>query len=155
MSETQGGGLGSQGEHHPKPGGGSNRKGGIGRSMPWVYVVLGLGIIAVNFLFGRSTKQETNWHEVRNGMLAKGYVSKLVGVRNKGIVEVYLTQEGLEHYSERLGGRTDGFTAKTPAFYFTIGSVESFEKQLEQAQANLPEEKRIYPSYEDRVDYLG
>lgn len=151
-SGRSGGGTGGEGGRDPREG----RK-GVRINMLWFYAALALGILAVQFFFSEPKRQETSWQEVRQKMLDKGYVRELVGIRNKGVVEVYLTQEGLEAFKDRLGGSTSGYTAKRPAFYFTIGSIETFEKQLAQAQEEMgvPESERLYAKYEERVDYVG
>lgn len=87
-------------------------------------------------------------------MLAKGYVTKLVGVRNKGVVEVYLSQDGLEHFKQRLGD-IKGYGGDVAPFYFTIGSIDSFNKDLSEAQAGVPADKQIYPQYVEQPDYFG
>lgn len=134
--------------------GGSNPRRKRGFNVLWIYMFLALAIIGFNMMYSGAKSIETNWQEVRLQMLEKGYVKRLVGVRNKGIVEVYLTQDGLTHFEKRLG-RVEGYGEKHPPFYFTIGSVEMFEKQLQEAQAELPPEEQVFPTYEDRPDYFG
>lgn len=123
-------------------------------SFLWLYVVLAVGIVALNFFYQSSSKVETNWQEVRTKMLEPGYVSKLVAVRNQGIVEVYLTNAGAKHFEKRIGDPAS-FGVNEPHFYFTIGSVDTFERQLQDAQKDTPSENRIYPTYEDRPDYFS
>ncbi len=123
-------------------------------SFLWLYVVLAVGIVALNFFYQSSSKVETNWQEVRTKMLEPGYVSKLVAVRNQGIVEVYLTNAGAKHFEKRIGDPAS-FGTNEPHFYFTIGSVDTFERQLQDAQKDTPSENRIYPTYEDRPDYFS
>lgn len=121
----------------------------------WIYALLGVIIVAFNFFYQSSSKVETNWQEVRTKMLEPGYVAKLVAVRNQGVVEVYLTTAGAKHFEKRLGAPATSFGASDPHFYFTIGSVDSFERQLQEAQKEKPSEQRIYPIYEDRPDYFS
>lgn len=123
-------------------------------SFLWLYIVLAVGIVALNFFYQSSSKVETNWQEVRTKMLEPGYVSKLVAVRNQGIVEVYLTNAGAKHFEKRIGDPAS-FGTNEPHFYFTIGSVDTFERQLQDAQKDTPSENRIYPTYEDRPDYFS
>ena len=123
-------------------------------SFLWLYIILAVGIVALNFFYQSSSKVETNWQEVRTKMLEPGYVSKLVAVRNQGIVEVYLTNAGAKHFEKRIGDPAS-FGVNEPHFYFTIGSVDTFERQLQDAQKDTPSENRIYPTYEDRPDYFS
>jgi len=123
-------------------------------SFLWLYIILAVGIVALNFFYQSSGKVETNWQEVRTKMLEPGYISKLVAVRNQGIVEVYLTNAGAKHFEKRIGAPSS-FGSNDPHFYFTIGSIDTFERQLQDAQKDTPSENRIYPTYEDRPDYFS
>ncbi len=123
-------------------------------SFLWLYIILAVGIVALNFFYQSSGKVETNWQEVRTKMLEPGYISKLVAVRNQGIVEVYLTNAGAKHFEKRIGAPSS-FGPNDPHFYFTIGSIDTFERQLQDAQKDTPSENRIYPTYEDRPDYFS
>ena len=123
-------------------------------SFIWLYILLAGGIVALNFFYQSSSKVETNWQEVRTKMLEPGYIARLVAVRNQGIVEVYLTNAGAKHFEKRIGDPAS-FGSNDPHFYFTIGSVDTFERQLQDAQKDKPSESRIYPTYEDRPDYFS
>ncbi len=120
----------------------------------YIYLLIALGVVGILFFYQGGNPVETSWQEVQLQMLPQGYITKMVGVRNKGIVEIYLSQEGIRHFEKRLGGRK-GYDAEHPPFYLTIGSFDAFEQQLRDAQKDLPKDKQIYPSYIERPDYLG
>ena len=120
----------------------------------WLYALLLLGMVVLHFLYRSPSQVETNWQEVRTKMLEPGYVSKLVAVRNRGIVEVYLTTAGAKHFEKRIG-EPASFGVDDPHFYFTVGSLDTFERQLQDAQKDVGTEQRIYPIYEDRPDYFS
>lgn len=120
----------------------------------WLYAVLLVGMVVLHFIYRSPSQVETNWQEVRTKMLEPGYVSKLVAVRNRGIVEVYLTTAGAKHFEKRIG-EPASFGVDDPHFYFTVGSLDTFERQLQDAQKEIPTEQRIYPIYEDRPDYFS
>ena len=120
----------------------------------WLYALLLLGMVVLHFLYRSPSQVETNWQEVRTKMLEPGYVSKLVAVRNRGIVEVYLTTAGAKHFEKRIG-EPASFGVDDPHFYFTVGSLDTFERQLQDAQKDVATEQRIYPIYEDRPDYFS
>ena len=123
-------------------------------NLMWLYAVLLLGMVALHFFYRSPSQIETSWQEVRTEMIKPGYVRKLVAVRNRGIVEVYLTNAGAKHFEKRIGAPAD-YGESDAHFYFTVGSLDTFERQLQEAQKGLPNEKWIYPVYEDRPDYFS
>jgi len=121
----------------------------------WVYIVIIAAIFMLNFFYSGRNAIESNWQEVKNQMLANGEVAKLIVVRNQGKVEVFLKENSLSKYSERLGKGFNAVPKSGPHFFFTIGSIETFEKQLNEAQSTLGETEKIYPQYEERPNYIG
>eukprot|EP01156_Anaeramoeba_ignava_P014144 Anaeramoba_ignava/a608344_15.p1 GENE.a608344_15~~a608344_15.p1 ORF type:complete len:678 (-),score=83.40 a608344_15:68-2101(-) len=119
----------------------------------WVYGAIILLIIGMQFFgsWGNSAKEIT-WKEFKNNMLSTFDVEQVIVV-NKQKVEVYIKPDklGQGRYAEFSA---DGFSAG-PQYFFTIGSIEYFEKQMEDAQQDFPESDRISPQYETREDYIG
>jgi len=120
----------------------------------WVYIIIIAAIIFLNFFYSGHAL-ETNWQEVKNQMLANKDVAKMVVVRNQGKVEVYLKETSLSKYAEKLGKGITAVPKSGPHFFFTIGSIETFEKQLVEAQTDVVEAEKIYPQYEERPDIWG
>ncbi|KAL2760718.1 hypothetical protein ACRALDRAFT_1073547 [Sodiomyces alcalophilus JCM 7366] len=87
-------------------------------------------------LFGQS--KEITWQEVHKNFLSKGLVKKLT-VYNSGKVRVELHPE-----AQSAGGLDPNVQ-----YFFSIGSVDSFQKQLEEAQNQLgiPLQDRIPVNY--------
>lgn len=95
-----------------------------------------------------SSIQEITWSQFRNNLLEKGIVEKLVVV-NKNQVKVYLKQNMMGLPSSNgdisnttgiglgLGSNTSGMMSNRARYIFTIGSVESFERMLDDAQKEL------------------
>ncbi|RPH33148.1 MAG: ATP-dependent metallopeptidase FtsH/Yme1/Tma family protein [Bacteroidales bacterium] len=117
----------------------------------WVYIVIIGAIILLNFYYGGQGPKETNWQEVKTQMLANGDVEKLRVVKNKGKVEVFLKQSSLSKYAEKLGKGASSVPKTGPHFFFTIGSLENFEKQFEEIQTKYPEEIKI--KYEEETSF--
>ncbi len=133
---------------------------GVGSKTPrfnvyWVYIIIIGVILFFNFYYGGRGPVVTNWQEVKNQMLAHNEVEKIVVVRNQGKVEVYLKEKSLSKYSDRLGTGYNAVPKAGPHFYFTIGSIETFEKQLSEAQPEAAESSKIYPEYIERPNYIG
>jgi ATP-dependent metalloprotease FtsH len=120
----------------------------------WIYIIILAAILGLNFLYTGKSAVETNWHEVKFQMLQQGDIDKLVVIRNQGKVEVYLKDTRLERYSQKLN-ELKNVSNYGPHFYFTIGSIDSFERQLDEAQEGKPEHEKLYPQYEERMNYLS
>ena len=55
----------------------------------WLYAALLLGLLGINLLYSGDNAKEIDWGYFQREVLQKGYVEKLVVVRNKGIAKVY------------------------------------------------------------------
>jgi len=103
----------------------------------YIYGILVIAFIAIQYFTTGGTPVETSWQEVKNTMLKNGDVEKIVVV-NKSQSDIYLKESSYEKYKSKF---TQGFGAPAkigPHFFFTIGSVDVFEKNLESAIAELP-----------------
>ncbi|GKT84944.1 LOW QUALITY PROTEIN: ATP-dependent metallopeptidase [Colletotrichum tofieldiae] len=121
----------------------------------WIFGMLSTGDLIVaaivwvvvlpffeSMIFGQ--EKEITWQELRRNFLDKGLVNKLVVIKNPGRVRVELNREGVQS----VYGGNEGINPNVQ-YYFSIGSVEMFEKQLEEAQNELgiPTAERIPVSY--------
>lgn len=101
-----------------------------------------------SFFPGESAGRDITWQEFRSNYLDKGLVEKLT-VSNGHRVRVDLNREVLNQaYPESAGQPVNHV-------YFSIGSVDSFERKLEQAQYELgiPSHERIPVAYVDEVPW--
>ncbi|KAG0047512.1 AAA ATPase afg3 [Gryganskiella cystojenkinii] len=98
---------------------------------------------------GENTREIT-WQEFRSTFLDRGLVDRLV-VLNRNRVKVYLRGDTSGHMGGSLGPQHG------TSYVFSIGSVEAFERKLEEAQTELgiPGSERIPVSYRDEVNVLG
>lgn len=105
------------------------------------YLLLWAAMSAFLFysLLSDSIENEITWQDFRTQFLDKGYVDKLVVVNND-TVRVVLNERG------RNQPMSNGVPAE---YYFTIGTVENFEKRLKKAQDEdkIPDNKRVPVSY--------
>ncbi len=124
-------------------------------SVYWVYILIIGAIIGLNFLYGSRGPVETDWQKVKNDMLLTGHIKKLLVIRNQGKVEVFIKEESLSKFTDKLGKGSSAVSKTGPHFFFTIGSIETFEKQLSEVQTNIAEIDKIYPQYEERPDIWG
>lgn len=96
--------------------------------------------------------REITWQEFRNTFFDKGLVEKLTVV-NRSQVKVNLHREATAQMYP------DSPAASNPLFYyyFSIGSIEAFERRLDDAQKELhiPSSERIPVAYKDEISWTG
>ncbi|TEA22430.1 Mitochondrial respiratory chain complexes assembly protein YTA12 [Colletotrichum sidae] len=126
-----------------------------GPNKKWVFGIFSTGDLVVaaiawavilpfveSLLFG--SEREITWQELRRNFLDKGLVNKMVVIKTSGRVRVELNREAVQS----VYAGNEGVNSNV-AYYFSIGSLEMFERQLEEAQNELgiPASERIPVSY--------
>src|SRR5712672_1690308 len=100
---------------------------------------------------GSGSSREITWQEFRTAFLDKGLVDKLVVVnRQKVRIKLHSNATGQMYPAAAL---SDG----DYHYHFSIGSVEAFERKLDEAQKELgiPSHERIPVAYHDEISALG
>lgn len=113
----------------------------------WIYALMVVGLIALQLFSGNiyTSTQEIGFQDFKSQYLDKGTVDEVVIV-NKSEAEVYTKATPTADSKSPFAAKS-----KEPAVRFTIGSVEQFESNLKDAQANIPEAQRVRVKYVDRV----
>ena len=95
--------------------------------------------------------KEITWQEFRTYYLEKGLVEKLV-VTNQSQVKVYLYREAVAQQHPESPAVNDNFH-----YTFSIGSVEAFERKLDDAQDKLdiPSSERIPVQYTNEISWTS
>ena len=120
----------------------------------WIYGVIIISFLAIQWFTLGAGPVETNWKDVRTTMIANNDIQKIIVVNEKE-AQIYLKKESYDKYKAKLN---NGFTAPAeigPHFFFTIGSVDSFEKNLQEVQEGASEENKISVEYKTVHNYLG
>ncbi|WFD20595.1 Mitochondrial inner membrane m-AAA protease component [Malassezia caprae] len=105
--------------------------------------------ILYRFTSPEASTREITWQEFRSAFLDRGLVERLVVV-NRAKVNVYL-------HSNATGGSYSGQSGTpllgSPQYWFSVGSVEAFERNLEDAQRELgiPSNERIPVAYHESI----
>ncbi len=122
----------------------------------WIYGIIGLAIIGTYFLNLGSGVEEITRQRFEKEMLQSYDVEKIIIV-NKERVEVYIKPDKLASgkYKDQEGKGFSPMAKSGPQFYFTIGSVEVFEQQLQVALQNFPEKEQIPVTYETKRNIFG
>ena len=95
-----------------------------------------------------SSAREITWQEFRNAFLDKGLVEKLTVVNNHRVrVKLHPNAGGI-YAPGPLGG---------VEYYFYIGSVDAFERKLDEAQIELgiPSHERIPVAYHEEISTMN
>jgi cell division protease FtsH len=100
----------------------------------WIYGILAVIIIGMQFLDIGSESKKTTWPEIKN-MLEDGDVQRLVLV-NKERAEVYIKKEALHEDKFKDVSKGDNFGGATAQYYYVVTSPESFENKVMESQKN-------------------
>jgi cell division protease FtsH len=116
--------------------------------MWWIYLLLFFFLFGQWWLSAANQKEEVTWKVFVAEMMDKGAVEGLLVV-NGQIVEVTIKPafRGKGYFS-KLQAKNKG-----PHFFFTIGSVETFETQLKGLESNLTEEAKVEVRYSNRTNW--
>ena len=114
-----------------------------------LWLSISLAYILYRLLDNAGDSREITWQEFRTAFLDKGLVDKLTVV-NTNKVKVNL-------HSNATGQMYPEGTPRATKYYFSIGSVEAFERRLDEAQKELgiPSKDRIPVAYTDEISYGG
>ncbi len=121
----------------------------------WLYAVIFVFFLGLQFISTDVTKP-TNFKDFNNKMLQQGKVEKIT-IINKEKVFIYIKKEFLsEEEFKSVSKQPIGESLnRGPHYFFEIGSVETFNQDLKDAQKDLDYEDQISPTYETKKDILG
>jgi cell division protease FtsH len=120
----------------------------------WIYGIIIVAFLAIQWFTLGGGPVETNWKDVKTTMLPNNDIKKIIVVNEKE-AQIYLKESSYDKYLDKLDNSFTTPTKAGPHFFFTIGSVDSFEKNLQEAQANATEENKISVEYKTVHNYLG
>lgn len=112
----------------------------------WIYGILAALLLGLMTMGGGNSAEETDWGQVSQ-MLANEDVEKIILV-NKESAEIFIKDDKKGNYDIESDGTSMG---DSPDFVFQIGSIETFEKRVQDAQQNVKDP--IYIRNETRQDW--
>ena len=136
------------------PVGGKNNKGPKFGGY-WSFIIIAAFIIGIQFFSMPSNPERISWQKFKTDLLAKGEVKDIYIVRNGGKAEITLKPEKVETHSDLVA---KGFNQKSigPQYYVPFGTLEQFEKNLQEAQKEYPEEASdVFIDYKDDFNWWG
>ncbi len=136
------------------PVGGKNNKGPKFGGY-WSFIIIAAFIIGIQFFSMPSNPERISWQKFKTDLLAKGEVKDIYIVRNGGKAEITLKPEKVETHSDLV---SKGFNHKSigPQYYVPFGTLEQFEKNLQEAQKEYPEAAAdVFIDYKDDFNWWG
>jgi AFG3 family protein len=119
----------------------------------WIYGIIAVIFIITQLYFTSSRGPvETNWSEVKSVMLENQDIERIVVVNEKE-ANIYLKKNSLHKYEDRFSDQFTQPAEEGPHFTFNIGSVETFERNLREAQEGS--EQEILPEYKEERNWAG
>ena len=124
----------------------------MGKSFLWFYLVLVFLLLVSMFTNYGFREKEITWLEFERDMLRQNDVERIVVV-NQSVAKVYIKQDRLSDskYQDLQKGLNRSTTG--PHYSIQLGSLESFENKLEEAQKDLPLEDRVQLQYVSQFDW--
>ena len=110
----------------------------------WIVLFSTLLVLLVYFTKNQTAAtREISWKRFKQEMLLTQDVDKIV-IRNKEIVEVFIKKEKLKSDKYILVSKGMFGSQNTgPHYFFSIGSLELFEQNMEETQGVFPESERV------------
>jgi AFG3 family protein len=119
----------------------------------WVIVTLLFVIFAVT-VFNKSTSAISISQKRFEQMMLSGDVKEVVLITGQNVVEVTLKEEALDNvkYRQEIEDKNPFSRAQGPHYKFKITTVEIFDSNFREIEAQLPAEDRIGYKVEERSD---
>lgn len=114
----------------------------------WIYAVIVIVFLAIWTMNPGTEARKINWGDLKT-MIEKQHVEKIILV-NKEYAEIYIKKDSVSKYKE-LKDHKENMMGNTPHYVMVIGSIESFEKNVADAQQNVT--KPVYVENQARTDW--
>lgn len=121
----------------------------------WIYIVLLIAILVPYSVTMVSPVSEITWKQFETDILSRNAVDRIVIV-NSEKAELYIKEEFANDpqfksvFTTRFGKSINA----GPHYFLTLGSVELFERKLDELQKNVPVKDRIDLSYSRETSWL-
>lgn len=120
----------------------------------WLYFLFLLFVLLTIFNWPSSRTNEISWLNFEQTMLREYDVAKIV-VLNKETAEIYIKEEKLNKPKYKDISNGAFISEFGPHYTVQIGSVESFESKLQQAQQDFPPEERVEIIYKNNIGWIS
>ena len=111
----------------------------------WIYGIIAIVMIGLYFM-PRDFAKKTTWSDVRNNMVLTHDIDKIIVV-NKEKAEIYIKKASLNNSKYKDVKSQGSFSEVGPQYYFEIGDVTTFEKNLDEVQKEFTQNEKIPVEY--------
>jgi len=119
----------------------------------WIYGSIILGLIVFNLMFLSEASTEVINFQRFAQLVEAGDVAK-IEVVNKKDARVFLKESSLKKPQFKKLSETT-FSKTRPQFIFNIGPPESFADQINELNARVDPQLRVFPDYVDKENWMG
>lgn len=122
----------------------------------WAYLFILSILLLPSLLNNYSGGKVITWQQFEKDILSRKAVEKIVVVNNEK-AEVYIKKSLADDpvFKDVFKPSIGSGTKEGPHYSFTIGSVESFERKLDEAQKNFSVNEKIEVSYIKKTNWFG
>ena len=117
----------------------------------WIYAILAIAIIGLQFMNWGTPAENIGWGKVKQ-MLTDQDIDRIVLV-NREFAEIYIKKEKLSQEKYKELESSDGIGGPTPNYIYNIGSIETFEKDVNEIQEGM--DHPVYIKNETRRNVWG
>ncbi|REE82782.1 cell division protease FtsH [Lutibacter oceani] len=130
------------------------KKPSIGFNPNWMYILFILLMLLLIVINPLVKTKEISWLKFEKTMLSTHDVAQIIVV-NKEIAEIYIKSEKLND-PKYIEISKNALASKVgPHYTLQIGSVDSFEDKLQQAQQNFLQDEKVEVIYQNRADWTS
>lgn len=127
----------------------------FGLNWLWIYLIVLAFFVAPSIFSPSPSAKEITWQQFENNLLSRKAVAKLEVINNNE-VDVFIKQAFAKDstfrdvFKQGAKGINQG-----PHYFFTIGSVDSFDRRLDDAEKNFKPAEKIPVTYIHKTNWLG
>ncbi|NER16805.1 ATP-dependent zinc metalloprotease FtsH [Spongiivirga citrea] len=126
----------------------------IGFNPFWLYAFLLILILVTSLFSSLNNTADISWLTFKTTMLDAHDVKKVVVV-NKQTAEIYIRTDRLSDSKYQSINTSKFNISGIPNYSLEIGSIESFENKMEQAQKDFKEDELVEVFYENRTSLIN
>ncbi len=120
----------------------------------WLVIGLVIALISIYFLSRTATLPKITQPQYEQMVLGKE-LSKIIILRGKQTVEIYLKKESVEKYKQEITQQPGAVVNMStgPHFIKEITSDDSFVEELTELQKEIPRSERVHATAEERITF--
>lgn len=137
--------------------GNSNEGGGPKFSSYWIYAVIALFLLGLNFYTMSESSRDPIQYERLEEMIADDAVAKIEVITNQNLAYIYIKDTKLEEERYKDAAPQSSFSGNRYHYYMKISSPEQFSDDLVEIQEYLdvPRNERVRPISDTRTNYFA